>query len=282
MTAPNLDAPINTRDLDTIIAFLPLLQALDPNRVARWPALPNRAARKMARHYISGEIPDLPRSAKMTKPPDYTQAPDTTKRIEVPSIFKLKQGTGHELFIGAAGFKLPKNQTAPLSEREAHQDEREEIAPVTVPRIDAPINPRDVDAILAFLPRLQALDPASSARWPEFKQTSAREFLLDRGEDHPLVTELIKALYDHGLVRNFDWPKWKPKAEQIYERSELLKKVTMKTCVKLLTLHARTDHFMDRHFAAMVQSGHISAILNRMSELRRSKNKPPHRRRSVR
>lgn len=133
--------------------------------------------------------------------------------------------------------------------------------------LDDRINADDIDAILAFLPRLQSLGPASATNWPQIRRTGEREFTIEQGETNPLVLEFIKALYDHGFVRNFDWPKWKSNAARIYERPDLLKRATMKTCVKLLTLHARMDHFVDCHFASMVQSGHIVAILERMAEL---------------
>jgi hypothetical protein len=138
---------------------------------------------------------------------------------------------------------------------------------MAAPGLDGRINAQDIDAILAFLPRLQSLGPASATKWPEIRRTGEREFTIERGETNPLVLEFIKALYDHGFVRDFNWPKWKPNAERFYEHPDLLKRATMKTCVKLLTVHARADHFTDCHFASMVQSGQIVAILERMAEL---------------
>jgi hypothetical protein len=41
----------------------------------------------------------------------------------------------------------------------------------------------------------------------------------------------------------------------------------MKTCVRLLALHARAGRFSDGHFAAMINNGHMSAILRRIEEL---------------
>jgi hypothetical protein len=139
---------------------------------------------------------------------------------------------------------------------------------MTIAELSAPIRARDIDAITEFLPRLQAIGTDNAARWPEIRQTGEHEFELDRGEDHPLVTEFLDALYKHGLIRDFDWPKWQPKAVRLYEHPEALKRAPMKTCVKLLTLHARKDRFVDRHFASMVGSGHIAAVLIRMAEIR--------------
>jgi hypothetical protein len=74
-------------------------------------------------------------------------------------------------------------------------------------------------------------------------------------------------LYENGFVRSFNWVKWQRDAIAYYEHPERLEKARIITCVKLLTLHARKDHFVDGHFAAMVSSGHISRILKRIEKL---------------
>ena len=68
----------------------------------------------------------------------------------------------------------------------------------------------------------------------------------------------------HGIVRDFDWPKWLPRAVRIFRNPSLLRKARMKTCLKLLTLHIRRDRFCDGHLGAMLASGHITAIIRRM------------------
>lgn len=141
---------------------------------------------------------------------------------------------------------------------------------MTNAKLDARVNGRDIDAILTRLPRLQVLDPNSAAKWPAIHQTGEREFEIDRGKTHPLIVEFIKALYEHGLIRDFDWGSWQPNALRFINHPELLGKASMKTCIKLLTLHARKDRFVDCHFAGMVRSGHIQAILARMAELRKN------------
>ena len=42
------------------------------------------------------------------------------------------------------------------------------------------------------------------------------------------------------------------------------------TLRKLLTYHSRVDHFNEGHFNEMTESGHITAILRRIKELRNS------------
>ena len=38
----------------------------------------------------------------------------------------------------------------------------------------------------------------------------------------------------------------------------------------LLTTHVRCDHFVEGHFAGMLESGHITAILRRLQAIRPS------------
>jgi hypothetical protein len=137
------------------------------------------------------------------------------------------------------------------------------------PTLRDPISAEAVDKIVSFLPRLEALRPDEVVvKSPVEIDDQGRLIILSlHGEYHELVGELLQALYENGFVRNFNWVKWQRQAIGYYEQPERLEKARIITCVKLLTLHARKDHFVDGHLAAMVSSGHISRILNRMEKL---------------
>lgn len=138
---------------------------------------------------------------------------------------------------------------------------------MTVAKLDDPIQIRDVDAILSFLPRFRDLDPTQACiRWPGFRIEDG-QLIFDRARNHPLVIEFLAALYAHGLVRDYNWPAWQSKAVRYYKDPTTLQKATLKTCIKLLTLHARAERFVDGHFGSMVRAGHITAILYRLSKL---------------
>jgi hypothetical protein len=138
-------------------------------------------------------------------------------------------------------------------------------------KLEDQIQARDVDAILSFLPRFRNLDPAQACiRWPSFRLEND-QLIFDRGKNHPLVLEFIGALYAHGFVRDYDWPAWQSQAMRYYSDPVIVQKATLRTCIKLLTLHARHEHFVDGHFGSMVRAGHITAILFRLSRLRRAR-----------
>jgi hypothetical protein len=138
-----------------------------------------------------------------------------------------------------------------------------------VPTLRDPISGQAVYEVVSFLPRLQTLRPEEVVvKSPVEIDDQGRLIILSlHGEYHPLVGELLQALYDNGFVRSFNWPKWQRQSIGYYEHPERLDTAKMMTCVKLLTLHARRDRFVDGHFAAMISSGHIARILNRMKKL---------------
>jgi hypothetical protein len=141
---------------------------------------------------------------------------------------------------------------------------------VTIAKLDDRIQMRDVDAILGFLPRFRDLDPNQACiRWPGIRIEDGQP-ILDRAKNHPLVLEFLGALYAHGLVRDYDWPAWRSRATRYYKDPMILQKATLRTCIKLLTIHARIEHFVDGHFGSMIRAGHIKAILCRISQLRRA------------
>jgi Family of unknown function (DUF6508) len=129
------------------------------------------------------------------------------------------------------------------------------------------IQMRDVDAILSFLPRFRDLDPTQACiRWPGFR-VEDNQLILDRGKNHPLVIEFLAALYEHGFVRDYNWPAWRSKGMRYYKDPAILQRATLKACIKLLTMHARIEHFVDGHLGSMVRAGHIKAILHRLSKV---------------
>ncbi len=80
--------------------------------------------------------------------------------------------------------------------------------------------------------------------------------------------EFVGGLYDRGLVATFDWPAWQEVAETYVSDPELLAEAPMDDCLRLLTTHVRADRFCEGHLVAMLESGHVAAVLRRMREIR--------------
>ena len=85
-----------------------------------------------------------------------------------------------------------------------------------------------------------------------------------------IVGEFVGGLDEKGLVVPFDWPAWSDTADSYIGNPDSLLDASADVCFKLLTLHIRADRFTDGHLAQMLESGHITAILKRLREIRKS------------
>jgi hypothetical protein len=83
------------------------------------------------------------------------------------------------------------------------------------------------------------------------------------------LSQFHEAVNANGFVFPFDWSAWQDEAERYYENPELLRTADVQELRKLITLHVRKDRFCDGHLPHMVQCGHITAILQRLRELRK-------------
>ena len=66
-----------------------------------------------------------------------------------------------------------------------------------------------IEQLIALLPRLEA-------RKPPFDEP--HETNLFARIDSPELAELHQAIYDAGLVKEFDWPRWQREALRLFER----------------------------------------------------------------
>jgi len=117
-----------------------------------------------------------------------------------------------------------------------------------------------VDALLRFLPDFER-EGFEFGTWDD----AGSELIFDLSS---LAGQFVAALYDHGWVVPFDWVAWQDEAVQLYESPEALGKADIQTLRKLLTLHVRKDRFCEGHLAAVFESGHVTAILQRLRKLR--------------
>jgi hypothetical protein len=82
------------------------------------------------------------------------------------------------------------------------------------PHFAIPFRVKQSNDVVSFLPRLQALRPDEIVvKSPVEIDDQGRLIIVSlHGEYHPLVEELLQALYENGFVRNFNWPKWQRQA----------------------------------------------------------------------
>jgi hypothetical protein len=128
--------------------------------------------------------------------------------------------------------------------------------------IDIPdIGPADLDAVLAFLPTFTQPGYA----FGEWRRPEGRFPYYEQNRD---VGDFVSTLYDRQVVFSFDWPSWQDEAERLFNEPGALAAADLLTLRKLLTTHVRKERFSEGHLAHMLESGHITAILRRLQEIR--------------
>ncbi len=125
-----------------------------------------------------------------------------------------------------------------------------------------PITPAQIDALLPFLDKLDAVG-FSAGTWISEPGTFPW-FKFDE-----VVMEFIQVLYGNDWVtRQFDWTEWQESSQQYIESPEKVESADTETIQKLLTTHTRKDRFCEGHLASMFENDHILNLLRRLQVLR--------------
>ena len=123
------------------------------------------------------------------------------------------------------------------------------------------IGPQQIDRVLEFLPIFENQD----FRFGEWCQPEGQipYFSYSHG-----VTDFIQTLYQQQVIIPFDWPNWGQEAQHYQIEPGALEGADLPTLRKLLTAHVRADRFSEGHLASVLKSGHITAILRRLKQIR--------------
>ncbi len=127
--------------------------------------------------------------------------------------------------------------------------------------MDGEMTVQSLDRVLAFLPLFENQD------------SNLYDVATDLSVSDPYiytnkVDEFIKILYSEEFVTSFNWSAWQDEAAKIVEQPKLLESAELSTLQKLLTTHVRKERFCSGHLAAMIDNGHILAILKRLKQIR--------------
>ena len=120
---------------------------------------------------------------------------------------------------------------------------------------------QQIDAILKYLPLFEKQD-YQCGQWVE------QEGQFPYFSFSPEVDEFIDTLYKQDMIIPFDWRSWSEEAERYQTDPKALEAADLLTLRKLLTAHIRGDRFVEGHLASVFESGHITAILRRLKQIR--------------
>ena len=122
-----------------------------------------------------------------------------------------------------------------------------------------PIEPEQLDAILRFLPIFEQ-PGVVFGEWcspqghvPYYSMTSE-------------TMDFFRTIQP--LLFSFNWPSWQTEAKKYVADPQALATADLLTLRKLLTTHVRMDRFVEGHLGGMLESGHVTAILRRLKEIR--------------
>jgi hypothetical protein len=127
-----------------------------------------------------------------------------------------------------------------------------------------------IDKVVAFIPELtEAIAVDDVLRWPRMNERPDSFMPITIWPEYnPTITAFIQSLYDNYFVQGFDWSRWKASSEKYVDEPVRVSEANLGICIKLLTLHARMEHFSAGYFVEVLRSGHILAILRRLEALR--------------
>ncbi len=135
-----------------------------------------------------------------------------------------------------------------------------------------PLGPQQLDAVLAFLPIFEQ----PGYEFGEFMTGPGLAIVREGQEPIPIpffsynadVLRFMETLETQRIIFPFDWPSWSREARRNWADPVMLADADLLTLRRLLTLHVRAERFNEEHLAEMLRSGHITAILRRLAQLR--------------
>ena len=126
-----------------------------------------------------------------------------------------------------------------------------------------------IDALACFLPLLEG--PGASGEWAGGETRADGAITMPWFEYSEVAVAFRRACYANGWVDSqFRWRDWQQEAQRFIDHPELITELELSTLQHLLTNHLRADRFNEGHLAAAIASGHIAAILLRLSVIRES------------
>ena len=129
--------------------------------------------------------------------------------------------------------------------------------------MDNTITDKAIDNLLKFLPVFKK-ESFASLKQEELQKNTPYMFCYSKD-----VESFIKACYENDFLLKFDWVKWQDQAVKYLDDPTFSKSADLETIRKLITLHLRKERFCEGHLIDMIDRGHITILLERLSELRK-------------
>jgi hypothetical protein len=126
-----------------------------------------------------------------------------------------------------------------------------------------PVDIQDFEAILSYLPSFER--PGY-----DFGEMIEEKGTLPWADYSGEVMEFYQDLYLHHFIVDFNWPSWQHVAIEYYQNPELITTADLTTIRRLFTIHIRKDRFCEGHLLSVLESGHITMMLQRLATIYKS------------
>lgn len=123
---------------------------------------------------------------------------------------------------------------------------------------------QEIEALVAFLPRLYAAGFLPITQWHGGDQLPDGSTSMPWPEYDPLVEEFTRAVASGGWL---DYAYRPEEAHQMFADEDFIKTAALPQIKTMLTYFVRGERFSDGHWAAMITGGHIRRLLERLAEL---------------
>jgi len=128
------------------------------------------------------------------------------------------------------------------------------------------VEKQDIEVILSYLPSFER-------DGYDFGEMREEEGMFPYADYSGEVMEFYRDLYLHHFIVDFDWPSWQHVAVEYYQNPDLIKNADLMTLRRLFTTHIRKDRFCEGHLLAVLERGHITAMLRRLAAIYKAMGK---------
>jgi hypothetical protein len=129
----------------------------------------------------------------------------------------------------------------------------------------SPPTTRDIERLLAFLPRLSVEGFTPIRRWDGGEKNPSGAYVMP----WPVYDEVVKEFFEAAEQEcwmDFDYAP--DQAGQLLLSEDGVRNATLDQIKTMLTYCVRGERFGDGHWAAMIEGGHVRRLLERLAELR--------------
>ena len=128
-----------------------------------------------------------------------------------------------------------------------------------------PPTQREIDELLAFLPRLTVDGFAAVREWGGGEKQADGAYVMPWPKYDPIVSRLFEAA-GQDCWMDFDYVP--EEAGRMLEDQALVSRASIDQVRTMLTYCVRGERFCEGHWAAMIEGGHVRRLLERLAELR--------------